>query len=152
MKQALRVKLKYGVYVEKSPAEVFSFLCDADRMTEWQSSMFEVKGKARLSDQGQLQRGTRVQDRRNVLGKELDSEWEVAEMEQNKRLVLRVTEGPAKPWETVYTLEEMNGGTYLSADGGGNLGQVPMSSSAAHAACQRMFEQDLRTLVDIIEK
>lgn len=148
----MKVKLKHGVYVNKTPGEVFEFLSDPDKMTQWQSTMFEVKGKNKANAHGKLQRGTKVQDRRNVLGKELDSEWEVVDFDQDKRLVLRVTKGPAMPWETTYILEPLEGGTYLSAEGGGDLGNVPMSAITAHRSCQRLFEQDLSTLADILEK
>lgn len=146
----MQIKLKYGVYVDKPPAEVFAFLADPDRMTEWQSSMFEIKGKKNAKANGKLQKGTKVQDRRNVLGKEINSEWEVAEIDEDKRLVLKLTAGLAN-WETSYSLQPLDNGTYLSADGSGDLGDVPMSSVAAHRTCQRMFEDDLTTLSDILE-
>jgi len=146
----MQIKLKYGVYVDRPPSEVFAFLSDPDRMTEWQSSMFEIKGKKNATNHGKLQRGTKVQDRRNVLGKEINSEWEVAEIEPDKRLVLKLTAGLAN-WETSYSLQPLDNGTYLSADGTGDLGDVPMSAVAAHRTCQRMFEDDLTTFSDILE-
>jgi uncharacterized protein YndB with AHSA1/START domain len=146
----MQIRLKYGVYVDKPPAEVFNFLADPDRMPEWQSSLFEVKGKKGMAGNNKLQKGAKVNDRRNVLGKEIDSEWEVAEIDEPKRLVLRLTAGLAN-WETTYTLSPLDNGTYLAADGNGDLGDVPMSSVAAHRTCQRMFEDDLTTLSDILE-
>ena len=146
----MQIRLKYGVYVDKSPTEVFNFLADPDRMSEWQSSLFEVKGKKGMGGNGKLQKGAKVNDRRNVLGKEIDSEWEVSEIEQDKRLVLRLTAGLSN-WETVYTLSPLDNGTYLTADGNGDLGDVPMSAVAAHRTCQRMFEDDLTTFSDILE-
>lgn len=145
-----QIKVKHGVHVNKPPAEVFAFLSDPDKMPQWQSSNFEVKGKSKASEKGKLQKGTKVHDRRNVLGKEIDGEWEVADVEQDRRLVLRVANGPV-PWEMTYTLEAMEGGTYLSAEGGGSL-DVKIAPAAANRSCQRLLEQDLATLADILEK
>ena len=147
----MKIKLKHGLYLNKSPAEVFAFLCDPDLMLHWQSSMFEIKGKSKANAHGKLQKGTKVHDRRKVLGKEIDGEWEVVEFDQDKRLVLRVASGPVA-WQTTYTLEPHEGGTFLSAEGGGDLGNVPVPPGAAHRSCQLLFQQDLNTLADILEK
>jgi uncharacterized protein YndB with AHSA1/START domain len=147
----MQINVKYGIHVGKPPADVFAFLADPDKMPLWQSTNFQVKGKKQASGQGKLQRGTKVQDHRKVLGKDIDGEWEVIEHEQDKKLVLKVSQGPV-PWQMTYTLAPADGGTFLSAEGGGDLGQVPMSSVAAARSCQRLLEQDLATLADILEK
>jgi uncharacterized protein YndB with AHSA1/START domain len=146
-----QIKVKHGVHVNKSPAEVFALLSDPDRMPEWQSTNFEVKGKSKANDRGKLQKGAKVQDRRNVLGQQIDGEWEVAELEQDRRLVLKVSSGPV-PWTMTYTLEAQEGGTFLSAEGGGDLSGVKLSPAAANRSCQRLLEQDLGTLADILDK
>lgn len=147
----MQVKVKHGIAVSKTPDVVFAFLSDPDKMPQWQSTNYEVKQKEKASKAGKLQHGTKVHDQRNVLGKKIDGSWEVAEYDQDKRLVLRVAEGPV-PWQMTYTLESLEGGTYLSAEGGGDLGKVTMSAVAANRSCQRLLEQDLATLADILEK
>jgi uncharacterized protein YndB with AHSA1/START domain len=148
----MQIMVKHGVFVNKSPSDVFAFLSDPQKMPEWQSTNFKVKGMTRASPQhGKLQQGTRVQDARNVLGQEIDGEWEVVAFDQDKRLGLRVTQGPV-PWEMTYILQPLETGTFLSAEGGGDLGKVPMSASAANRSCQRLLVQDLQTLADILDK
>lgn len=148
----MQIKVKHGVYVNKSPADVFVFLSDPHKMPQWQSSDFKVRGTTKAHPQhGRLQHGTKVQDSRNVLGQEIDGEWEVVAFDQDKRLGLRVSQGPV-PWEMTYTLEPLESGTFLSAEGGGDLGKVPMSAIAANRSCQRLLEQDLHTLADILDK
>lgn len=146
----MQIKLKHGIFVNKPPTAVFDYLSNPDNMLHWQSSMFEIKGKTKVSQHGKLQHGAKVHDRRKVLGKHIDAEWEVIDFVQDKKLVLRVSQGTT-PWETTYVLEPHEGGTHLAVEGGGDLGPVPVSASAAHRTCQRMFEQDLTTLADILE-
>jgi hypothetical protein len=148
----MQILVKHGVFVDKSPSDVFAFLSDPKKMTEWQSTNFKVKGMTKANVQtGKLQQGTRVQDARNVLGQEIDGEWEVVAFDQDKRLGLRVTQGPV-PWEMTYTLVALESGTFLTAEGGGDLGRVPMSAVAANRSCQRLLVQDLQTLADILDK
>ena len=146
-----QIRVKHGIHVGKPPADVFAFLSDPDKMPQWQSTNFEVKGKSNAGGKGHLQHGTKVHDRRNVLGKQIDGEWEVVDLVQDKKLVLRVSQGPV-PWEMTYTLEPLEGGTLLTAEGGGDIGNVPMSASAANNSCQSLLENDLRTLAHILEK
>ncbi|TMQ14009.1 MAG: hypothetical protein E6J91_16905 [Deltaproteobacteria bacterium] len=146
----MHIRLKYGIFVNKPPSVVFDYLSDPDNMLHWQSSMFEIKAKTKANTHGKLQHGTKVHDVRKVLGKKIDGEWEVIDHVKDKKIVLRVSQGPA-PWETTYLLEPHEGGTHLAVEGGGDLGQVPVTASAAHRTCQKMFEQDLTTLADILE-
>lgn len=146
-----QIKVKHGVFVDKPPSDVFAFLSDPDKMPQWQSTNFEIKGKKQAGGKGNLQKGTKVHDRRNVLGKEIDGEWEVADVVQDKKLVLRVSTGPV-PWEMTYTLEPLEGGTMLTAEGGGDLGTMPMSATAANRSCQNLLEGDLKTLAHILGK
>jgi uncharacterized protein YndB with AHSA1/START domain len=146
----MQIKVKHGIQVGKPPATVFAFLSDPNKMPEWQSTNFEVADKKEAAGDGRLKAGTRVHDRRNVLGKQIDGEWEVAQYEKDKKLVLRVTKGPV-PWEMTFTLEPLEGGTWLSAEGGGDLGELPMSAAAAGRSCQGLLEKDLATLADILD-
>jgi uncharacterized protein YndB with AHSA1/START domain len=147
----MQIRVKHGIALEKSPAHVFAFLSDPDKMPQWQSTNFGVKEKTRAAGDGKLQHGTRVHDVRNVLGKEIDGEWEVVEHEKDKKLVLRVSKGPV-PWEMTYTLEPMEGGTWLTAEGGGDLGKGPLSPVAASRACEGLLYNDLSTLAEILGK
>jgi uncharacterized protein YndB with AHSA1/START domain len=144
------VKLKYGIYLDKQIDHVFEYLRHPANMEQWQATMLEVRGVSGLDVAGRLQVGARVSDRRKVLGQDITGEWEVTEMEPQRRLALRVTQGAL--WETIYSLESMDGGTFLTAETTGDLGMVPVSAVAAHRACQRYYEEDLNTLADIMEK
>jgi uncharacterized protein YndB with AHSA1/START domain len=146
-----QIKVKHGIHIGKSPSDVFAYLSDPDKMPQWQSTNFQMKDKKQASGKGHLQKGTKVHDRRNVLGKEIDGEWEVADFVQDQKLTLRVSQGPV-PWEMTYTLEPFEGGTMLTAEGGGDLGSVPMSATAANRSCQNLLEGDLKTLAHILEK
>ncbi len=147
----MQVRVKYGVHVDKPPGAVFAFVSDASKMPLWQSSDFTVKETKGADHAGLLKKGSVVHDVRKVLGKEIEGEWEVADHEQDRRLVLRVTKGPV-PWQMTYMFEGLEGGTFLSAEGGGDLGKLPVSASAANRSCQNLLVQDLHTLADLLEK
>jgi len=148
----MQIKVKHGIYVNKSPADVFVYLSDHQKMPQWQSTNTKIRGVTKAHPQhGRLQHGTKVQDSRNVLGQQIDGEWEVVAFDQDRNLGLRVSQGPVS-WEMTYTLEPHESGTFLSAEGAGDLGNVPMSTDAANRSCQSLLEQDLRTLADILGK
>lgn len=152
------IKVKHGIYVDKPPQDVFAFLADPDKITQWQATSYKVARKGQGAGaaagagggKGKLQRGERVHDQRNVLGKDVEGEWEVAEYDQDKRLVFRMVQGNIK-WEMAFTLEAQNGGTMLTAEGGGDLG-TGLSAAAASRGGQNLIENDLKTLARILEK
>lgn len=148
----MKVNMKHQLKLAKSPSEVFEYLSDPDKMPEWQESMKKVKGKSNATAKGKLKHSTKVKEGRNIFGQDFDSEWEVVEFEQDKKLRLRVTSGPM-PWETVYHIEpDGNGGTLLTAEGEGDPGNVPMAPAAVQQTAQNTFEKDLKKLKKIIDK
>lgn len=144
-----KIKVKGGVQVNKSPREVMSFVQNVDNFPVWQNTLYKVETKAGVA-QGELRRNASVRDRRNVLGKEIESQYTVTDLEEGKRLTLEITEGPIY-WTMTFAAEAVDGGTFLSAEGGGDLGELPLSENAAARSCQRMLETDLHTLRDAIE-
>jgi uncharacterized protein YndB with AHSA1/START domain len=145
----MQVKVKYGVHVDKPPQVVFEFVSDPNKMPLWQSSDFSIRHRTGLDQAGLLRKGSVVHDVRKVLGKEIDGQWEVVDHEKDQLLVLRVTQGPVA-WQMTYTFEPLEGGTWLSAEGGGDLGTLPIPPSVANRSCQSLLVQDLNTLADIV--
>jgi len=144
------VKVKHGIRINRSVQDVFAFISDPDNMPKWQSTLHNVKGKQKTKGDGKLQHQARVRDERNVLGKEIDSEYEVVNFQQDKTLELMLVNGPVS-FRMRWDLEAVDGGTFLTADGGGDLGNLGMSDQAANNACQHLLEGDLRTLRTLLE-
>ena len=146
-----QIQIKQGIYVDKPPQDVFAFLSDPDKITEWQATSFKVSKKGGAGGKAKLQKGERVHDQRNVLGKDVDGEWEVAEFVQDKRLVFRMVQGNIQ-WEMAFNVEPHEGGTMLTAEGGGDLVNIPLKGAAANREGQQLMANDLRTLARILEK
>jgi uncharacterized protein YndB with AHSA1/START domain len=147
----MHITVRHGITIDRPAPEVFAYLSDPTRMPEWQLSNFKVKDQKKTSSKGKLKKGTRVRDQRNVLGKEIDGEWQVVDFVQDERLGLKVTDGPV-PWEMTFTLEPHGKKkTFVAVEGGGDLGKLQVSDRAASRACQRMLERDMETLADILE-
>jgi uncharacterized protein YndB with AHSA1/START domain len=147
----MQVNMKFSLQLTKPPSEVFEYLSDPDKMPEWQESMKKIKSKKNTDAKGKLKHGAKVNEHRSIFGEDFDSEWEVTEFDQDKTLRLRVTSGPL-PWETVYRLEPSQGGTLLSAEGVGDVGNVQMPLAVVQKNAQNTFEKDLNRLKKNVEK
>lgn len=150
----MKVKVRHGVLVQRSPQDVFAFVSEPDNMPQWQSTLFEVTEKKQTKkdahQKDKLQAKARVRDRRNVLGKDIDSEYEVIDYAQDQRLALKVVDGPVS-FQMKWEFEPLDGGTWFSAEGEGDLGDLRMSAAAANRSAQHLLENDLATLRDLLE-
>jgi len=149
VQKRLKIRVRGGVQVDRPVAEVFSFLRDVDRFPEWQSTNFEIAEKRELGN-GALRAHGSVRDRRNVLGKEIESVYQVTDLQEDRSMTLEVKEGPVY-WIMTFSVEEVEGATYVTADGGGDLGDLGVSKAATAKSCQEMLENDLHTLRDVLE-
>ena len=147
----MRFRVKHGIFVERQPDEVFAFVADVDNSPKWQSTLFDVNDRADVNN-GQLQARARVRDARNVLGKKLDVEWQVIDFEPGKRMTMEVVKGAPVYWKMTFEVEPVDGGTYLTGEGGGDLGEIGIPPAAFSRSCQHLLENDLATLRDILEK
>lgn len=145
------VSVRHGILIRRPPSDVFGFISDPDNMPQWQSTLYDVKEKRNARDGGKLQRATRVHDKRNVLGKDIDAEYEVVDFEPDRRVTMEVVDGPVS-FRMQWDLEAVDGGTYFTASGGGDLGDLRMSDRAAARSAQHLLEQDLETLRELLEE
>ena len=72
----MQVKVKSAVHINRPPQEVFDYLSNPDNMPVWQSTLHHVEEKRNLAG-ARLARNAVVHDRRNVLGKDIDSQYQV---------------------------------------------------------------------------
>jgi carbon monoxide dehydrogenase subunit G len=93
------------------PDRVFDVLTDVDRLKEFSEMTVEVRGPGRP-----VQPGDRFEQVVRVLGKDLETEWEVVEVERPHRLRFTGT-GPAGAHATLTeTLEPEGDGTRVELD------------------------------------
>lgn len=153
--QGCKVKVKHGILIKRSPKDVFDFLSECDNFPLWQGTLHEIHEKKNTAktDYGAecLASGSRVRDSRNVLGKKIESEYEVVDFSPGESLTMRIVSGPID-YEMRWTCESHNGGTWVSAEGEGDLGtDTPVTPEAASLGAQTMLESDLATLRHVLE-
>ena len=84
------IRIELTVEVARPPEDVFELLSDIERLSEWQASAVEAH------TDGPLAEGSRVREKRRLLGREVDTELEVVAYEPPRRLTLRSLGGPVK--------------------------------------------------------
>ena len=89
--------IKHSIEINRPAEEVFAFLDQLDRHSEWQSSLVS----ATVETEGPTCVGTRVVERRKVPGGARDIPYEITEHEPPRKASFRGTAGPVRPVGTV---------------------------------------------------
>lgn len=134
-----------SVEIDRPPAEVFAYLDQLERHSEWQQGLVST----RVVTEGPVRAGTRVVDRRKVPGGERDIAYEVTEHDPPRRSGFQGTNGPVRPVGSV-TVEPLDDGQRsrvtleLDFTGHGLLGKLVVPLARRQAA--REVPQDHQTL------
>lgn len=70
-------RIERQIEVDRPPAEVFSVLTDLDRLPEWTTIVVETRDVSDLP----LRRGCTFRQTLRVLGREVESDWRVTELD-----------------------------------------------------------------------
>jgi uncharacterized membrane protein len=89
--------IRHSIEINRPVEEVFAYLDQLDRHTEWQSSLVSAK----VVTDGPTAVGTRVVERRKVPGGARDIPYEITEHEPPHKASFRGTAGPVRPVGTV---------------------------------------------------
>jgi carbon monoxide dehydrogenase subunit G len=139
------IRIELTVEIGRTPGDVFDLLSDVERLPEWQTSAVEAH------TDGPLAQGSRITEKRRLLGREVDSELEVVAYEPPKRLILRSLGGPVK-FTVDHELATQGAGTRLTlvaeAEPGGLMRLTgPMIARTA----EQQFRQDFDRLKELLE-
>jgi carbon monoxide dehydrogenase subunit G len=139
------IRIELTVEIARTPKDVFAFLTDIERLTEWQTSAVEAH------TEGPLAQGSRIAEKRRLLGREVDSELEVVAYEPPKRLILRSLGGPVK-FTVDHELAAQSEGTRLTLVAEAEPGRLmkftgPMIARTA----EHQFRQDFDRLKELLE-
>ena len=138
--------MKHTVRIDRTPADVFSYLTDVEKLPEWQASALEV------SVEGEMSLGTRIREIRNFLGRRAESTLEVTEYEPARRFSLRVLSGPL-PFEVRHALTPEGKGTRLDWVAEADTNRFPKLAVRMMAGtAERQFKGDLERLKRVLEE
>jgi carbon monoxide dehydrogenase subunit G len=139
------IRIELTIAIERSPEDVFELLTDIGRLPEWQTSAIEAH-----SD-GPLEQGSRVTEKRRLLGREVDSELEVVAYEPPRRLTLRSLGGPVN-FTVDHELAAKGGGTELTfVTEAQPRGALRLAGPVLARTAEQQFRQDFDRLKEVLE-
>jgi carbon monoxide dehydrogenase subunit G len=140
------VRVELTIEIARPPDEVFDYLTDLDKLPEWQGSAIESQAG------GPLREGSRIVERRSFLGRDAETELEVACHEAGRRLTLRTVRGPVR-LTIDHRLEQNGAGTKLqiTAEGRGS-GVLRFAGPAVRARAHQELRRDFDRLKEILER
>lgn len=95
----------HSVEIDKAPEDVFAYLDDLGRHSEWQGQLVSVV----VETEGPTRVGSRVKETRRVPGGPQTYTYEITEHDPPRKASFRVIDGPIRPFGTI-TVEPVEGG------------------------------------------
>ena len=141
------ISFEFTVVVNRPVEEVFAYLTDPEKLSEWQTMVQE----ARQESPGPMTEGTKITDVRKFLGRRFETTVEVTAYEQNKRADFKAVSGPI-PFSISHTLEPADGATSIKVAAEGEPGGFfKLAEPVVGAQAERQFRNDYSTLKDLLE-
>lgn len=140
-------KMELSAVINRPVEEVFSFVTDLDKMTQWSAELVEVK----KTSEGPVGLGTTFTTAVKFLGRRTEVDNEVSAYEPNKRYNIKVTSGPITGGGG-YTFESVDGGTKATFAFDAEIGGfLKMAEPLAARMMRRQYETNLATMKDLLE-
>jgi uncharacterized protein YndB with AHSA1/START domain len=139
------VRIELTVAIARPLQEVFDYLSDVERLPEWQQSALAARSEAPLAE------GVRIEERRRVLGREIENELEVTAYEPPRRLTLRALRGPVR-FTVDHELVADGGSTLLHVNARGGSGRfMKLAEPLLARTAEDEMRKDLDRLKEILE-
>lgn len=140
-------KLEHSVVIKRSPEEVFDYMTDFGKLSQWMSELVEAK----QNSEGAVSVGTTINAVSTPLGRRIESTLEVTEYEPNKRFTIKSISGPVEN-EDQFTLEPVGDGTKVTRLTEGEIsGFFKMAEPLVVRMLNRQFETNFNNLKDLLE-
>ncbi len=140
------IKAKNSIHIDRPIHEVFDYLRNHENRIYWQTNLVSHAKEA------ELEKGLRLTEVRNVLGKRVEITGEVTELVEDRKITFKGSGPHVERLEYHYTLAEDNGGTRLDIEIDIKL---PDILSVADPVIQKMTEREVDAahhhLKDILE-
>ena len=142
-------RAEVSMVIKRSASDIFAFLTDIEKGTEWQAELVEVS----QTSTGPMGVGTTIREVRRFLGRKLESVFQVTEFEPSQKLAFQSTVAPF-PMRGQYTLEPEaeDAGTKVTFVIEADLsGAFKMAETIVVHTAKRQIDADLTKLKALLE-
>src|SRR5919201_1856805 len=140
------IRIEHEIAVDRAPADVFAYVTDPAKLTEWQATAHGARMESET-----MGTGTRMVEERTFLGRRMETQMEVTAYEPNSRFDLQALSGPIR-FRAEHRLEPTNGGTrihfVLEGEPGGFF---RFAEPIVERQARRQVESDFETLKQLLE-
>jgi uncharacterized protein YndB with AHSA1/START domain len=143
--------IRRQIDVAASPDAIFALLTDLDRLPEWATIVVDSRD---VSAQP-LTAGCTFRQTIRVMGRELDTEWRVTELEPGRRLTYDATAAMGGHLAMTQTITPRDGGSTVQLEvdydlPGGFLGDL-LDAAGVEAHNEREAERSLQNLKELLD-
>jgi N-acyl homoserine lactone hydrolase len=128
-----------GIFVNRSPADVFAFVAEPRNMPLWYDAIDAVT----TTTNGPAGAGTRFGITRSLPGGQAHNDVEVTEHQPDRRVTLESTAGPT-PFRYRYLLEPNGQGTRLTLDGRISSAGLPAPMGRLDGVATQLFKRGMQ--------
>jgi uncharacterized protein YndB with AHSA1/START domain len=142
------MRIENSVDIEMPPEKVFAFATDPASTALWAGPVAESK----QTSEGPLGVGTTSTRVTQILGRSMESDYEVTEYEPNSKYSAKTTSGPLPIIETLlFDATESGTNVTLIGDLEGGTGFFKLAEPILGRIAQRQTTSDLGALKDLLE-
>jgi uncharacterized protein YndB with AHSA1/START domain len=139
------VKFEISVHINRPLAEVFNYMTDPAKLSEWNNVVEEA-----TAAETPQRVGTRVKSRARFLGRKIEGEFVVTELEPNKRYANKADK--PFPLTITNTFEAEGGGTKVVAIFDGEPGGFfKIGEPILARIAKKQFQTQLETAKELLE-
>lgn len=140
-------KLEHSVIINRPAEEVFDYMTDFEKLSEWMSELVEAK----QNSEGAVSVGSTISAVATPLGRRAESTLEVTEYEPNKKFTIKSTSGPVASKDE-FTFETVTDGTEVTRVTEAEMGGFfRMAEPLVVRMLNRQFETNFANLKDLLE-
>lgn len=141
----MAVRIDSSVVINRPAQEVWDYISNPEHYPTWQGNVSEVR------HEGRLQQGARFTSIAKLLGRRMETEFEVLEFQAPRRLVLKSASGPF-PVKLQVDLEAQDGMTSLTTRGEAEPGGFfRLAEPLVERALRNQISANTATLKDLLE-
>ena len=140
------IRSVHTIHIDRPVPEVFSYLRDHENRMAWQTNLVSHEGE-------HLAKGTKVKEVRNVLGKRIEIEGEITELEEDSRLSFAGSGPHVTRLEYHYRLRPEDGGTRMDTEVDLELADhLGLAIPVIQRLTDREVDNAQQTLKDLLEQ